>query len=270
MKIAIQGIRGSFHHIVAESYFDEGMDLVECLSFSEIPELIVTGKADAGVMAIENSIAGAILPNYALIEEYDLVITGEYYLTIHQHLMALEGQTIGDIREVLSHPMALLQCRRFLNKHPHLKLIEDKDTAEVARRIQEEKLKGVAAIAPKLAAEMYGLEVLESEIQTIKQNSTRFVIVQNKQAEKDTAINKASIKFEVANKKGCLGEVLTLFSKNNVNLTKIQSLPIIEKPWEYMFFADLEFATYKDYQGATQDLEGKVSKWKVLGEYRQS
>ena len=270
MKIAIQGIRGSFHHIAAEGYFGTDMDLVECLSFLEIPELIVEGKADVGIMAIENSIAGAILPNYALIEEFDLVITGEYYLTIHHQLMALEGQSLEDIEEVRSHPMALLQCRRFLQKHPHLKLIEDKDTAEVAKHIQQGKLKGVAAIAPKLSAEMYGLEIIASEIQTIKKNSTRFVILEYQPVTKDRSINKASIKFEVANKKGCLGEVLKQFSKNNVNLTKIQSLPIIEKPWEYMFFADLVFENYSDYQKAIKDIAGKVSECKVLGEYQQN
>jgi len=270
MQIAIQGIKGSFHHIVAERYYEKEAQLLECSSFSEIPELIIAGKADAGIMAIENSIAGAILPNYALIEEYNLMITGEYYLTIEHQLMALEGQSIADIKEVLSHPMALLQCRRYMQKYPHLKLIEDKDTAEVAMRIQQEQLKGVAAIAPKLAAEMYGLEIIASGIQTIKQNSTRFVVVEYQPALTNNSSNKASIKFEVANKKGCLGDVLNQFSKNNVNLTKIQSLPIIETPWEYMFFADLVYDTYSDYQNAMSDIKGKVTNCTVLGEYLQN
>ena len=269
-KIAIQGIKGSFHHIVADSYFGKDVNLVECLSFSEIPELILDGKVDAGVMAIENSIAGALLPNYALIEEYDLVIAGEYYLSIHHNLMGLKGQTIEDITEVLSHPMALLQCRAFFRNYPHIKLIEDKDTADVAKRIQDENISGVGAIASTMAADLYDLEILKSDIQTIKQNATRFVIVGQKPDEKDHSVNKASITFEVANKKGSLAEVLTAFSDNDVNLTKIQSLPIIEKPWEYRFFADLVFETFVDYQNAMKAIEGAVSNCKVLGEYLQS
>ena len=149
MKVAIQGIKGSFHEIVAKQYFGENIDLIECMSFTEIPVLLKSNEADSAVMAIENSIAGAILPNYSLIDEYDLNIEGEVYLNIHHHLMALENQTLTDIKEVWSHPMAILQCRKFFRDYPNIKLIEEKDTAEVAQRIQNEKLVGIAAIASK-------------------------------------------------------------------------------------------------------------------------
>jgi len=269
VKIAIQGIRGSFHHIVAESYFDEGMDLVECLSFSEIPELIVTGKADAGVMAIENSIAGAILPNYALIEEYDLVITGEYYLTIHQHLMALEGQSIDDIKEVLSHPMALLQCRRFLNKHPHLKLIEDKDTAEVARRIQEEKLKGVAAIAPKLAAEMYGLEMIGKSIETYKKNYTRFLVLDRAESPVNKEFDKVSLCFTLPHVVGSLHQVLAALALCKTNLTKIQSAPLLDSEFEYLFFVDFLLDENKDFESIINVIKKHTLELRILGTYKK-
>ena len=185
MKIAIQGIKGSFHHIVAEDFFGKDIELGECLSFTEIPVLLKNKEVDSAVMAIENSIAGAILPNYALIDEYDLSIKGEIYLKIHHHLMALEGQKLEDIKEVWSHPMAILQCRKFFRNHPHIKLVEESDTAEVAKRIQEQQIKGVAAIASKRAAEIYGLEVIRDDIQTIKENSTRFFVLNREKAHKN-------------------------------------------------------------------------------------
>lgn len=168
MRVAIQGIKGSYHHIVAEKYFGENIDLIECLSFSEMPELLHDQKAEVLIMAIENSIAGAILPNYALIDDQELTICGEFYLPIHHNLMALEGQKIEDIKEVYSHPMALLQCHKFFKDYPHIKLIEDKDTASVAQRIKKEGLMEVGAIASSLASETYELEILAPEIQTIK------------------------------------------------------------------------------------------------------
>ena len=175
MKIAIQGIRGSFHHIVAEKFFGEDIELAECMSFTEIPVLLKNDEVDSAVMAIENSIAGAILPNYALIDEYDLSIEGELYVNIHHHLMGLPGQDLSDIKEVWSHPMALLQCRKFFRERPEIKLVEEKDTAEVARRIQNEKISGVGAIASQRAANLFGLDILSNDIQTIKNNSTRFL-----------------------------------------------------------------------------------------------
>jgi prephenate dehydratase len=270
MKVAIQGIKGSFHHIVAEEYFGKNIDLVECMSFGEMPDLLHNKKAEVIVMAIENSIAGAILPNYALIDDHKLTICGEYYLPIHHNLMALDGQKIEDIKEVYSHPMALLQCHKFFNDFPHIKLIEDKDTAAVAKRIQDQKLMGVAAIAGSLAAEIYNLQIIAPEIQSIKDNATRFFILTNAENKKSVSANKASIKFITSNDTGSLAEVLTILAKHNLNLSKIQSMPVIETPWKYAFFADFIFDNYADYFNAIKEVKEKTEALKVLGEYSKS
>lgn len=270
MKIAIQGIKGSYHHIVAENYFGANNELIECMTFGEMPELVLNESVDVAVMAIENSIAGAILPNYALIDESDLVVSGEYFLPIHHNFMALGGQDISDIKEVYSHPMALLQCRKFFRQYPHIHLIEDKDTADVAKRIRDKQLKGVGAIASTLAAEIYDLSILASEIQTVKDNHTRFVIVEKKGKDLIEFPTKASLKFVLEDQSGSLGEVLMELAKHKVNLSKIQSLPIIEKPWEYAFFADLVFSDYIEYKNALKDIKAKVSSCKVLGEYKKN
>ena len=276
MKIAIQGIQGSFHHIVAERFFGRDIELAECMSFTDIPLLLKDDKVESAVMAIENSIAGAILPNYALIDEYDLSIEGEVYINIHHHLMALKGQDLSDIREVWSHPMALLQCRKFFREHPQIKLIEEKDTAEVARRIRRDNISGVAAVASKMASELFDLEIISSDIQTIKNNSTRFFILKkskNAPYHPSTVANikdKASIKFVTKHNKGSLAEVLDIFAKHDINLTKIQSLPIIESPWSYAFFIDLVIDDFVLYKNALHLLEKKVHHLKVLGEYHQN
>lgn len=269
MRVAIQGIKGSFHHIVAEQFFSKNIDLVECMSFSEMPKHLKKGKADTLVMAIENSIAGAILPNYALIDKYELNIIGEHYISIHQNLMSLNGQSINDIKEVYSHPMALLQCAYFFEKHSHIKLIEDHDTAEVAKRIQDKQLKGVGAIASTLAAKIYDLEIIAPEIQTIKNNATRFFILEKGKEVKNKKANKASIKFTASHKAGSLGAILADFGNNNVSLSKIQSMPVIETPWRYAFFADLIFDDYTNYQNSLNDILSKTESLKILGEYNK-
>jgi prephenate dehydratase len=270
MKVAIQGIKGSFHHIVAEQYFGKNIDLIECLSFSEMPDLLHDKRAEVVIMAIENSIAGAILPNYALIDDNKLTICGEHHLPIHHNLMALEGQKIEDIKEVYSHPMALLQCHKFFKDYPHIKLIEDRDTATVAKRINELKLKETGAIASKLAAKTYKLKILASEIQTIKGNATRFFILTNSKDKISVSANKASIKFITSHKTGSLAEILTVLAKHNLNLSKIQSIPVIETPWNYSFFADFIFESYADYYNALNEIKDKVEFLKVLGEYSKS
>lgn len=276
MKVAIQGIKGSFHHIVANKYFGEDIDLEECMSFTDIPVLLNEDKVDSAVMAIENSIAGAILPNYALIDEFELSIEGEVYVNIHHHLMALKGQKIGDIKEVWSHPMALLQCRKFFRDRPEIKLIEDKDTAEVAKRIQDNKIKGVAAVASKMASEMYDLDILEDDIQTIKNNSTRFFILKKNNdspyhpSKLGSVKDKASVKFITKHDAGSLAEILDIFGKHDLNLTKIQSLPIIDKPWNYAFFIDLVIDDFVLYKNALHLISKKVTQLKVLGEYHQN
>lgn len=268
-RIAIQGIKGSNHYQVAREYFGDQIDLVECLSFHGLVDQLLEGKADKGVMAIENSIAGSIIPNYALIYENKLHIIGEHYLNIHHHLMGLKGQALTDIREVRSHPMALLQCREYLKTQPHIKMVEDVDTAETALRIQEDQLLGIAAIAPRVAAELYDLEIIAPEIQTIKNNATRFIIVKtvNKELPREE-INKASLRFITDHKRGSLATVLNVMSDCNLNLTKIQSLPIIETPWKYAFFVDITFDAYEQFAKAKSLLQIMSEDFKVLGEYK--
>lgn len=267
--IAIQGAEGSNHHKVARDFYGDNIQLKECMSFDALVAHLLDGSATDGVMAIENTIAGSIIPNYALIDSNNLHIVGEEYLNIHHHLMALPGQTIKSIKEVWSHPMALLQCKEFFKKYPHIKLVEDVDTAEVAKRISKENIKGVAAIAPKIAAEIFGLEVLEDDIQTIKDNSTRFVIVQTqKPTIAPDIINKASLKFQLNHKRGSLAALLNVLSDCKMNLTKIQSLPVIETPWKYSFFVDVTFDQITDYQKLVKIIEIMAEEFKILGTYK--
>ena len=267
--IAIQGAEGSNHHKVARDVYGSSVALNECMSFDVLVQSLIDKSATYGVMALENTIAGSIIPNYALIDNHNLHITGENYLNIHHHLMALEGQTINDIKEVCSHPMALLQCKEFFKKHPHIKLVEDVDTAEVAKRISKNQLKGVAAIAPKIAAEIFGLKVIEDNLQTIKDNSTRFVFVQtNKPKINENEINKASIKFSLNHQRGSLAAILNAISDCHMNLTKIQSLPVIETLWKYAFFVDITFDNYKDYEKAIAIIKIMAEDFKVLGTYK--
>lgn len=271
LKIAIQGIKGSNHHQVANEYFGEHIDLVECLSFDSVIDSLIHGVADKGVMAIENSIAGSIIPNYALIDNHHLHVVGEHYLDIQHNLMALPGQSIEDIQEVYSHPMALLQCKEFFKKYPHIKLVEDKDTAEVADRINKNQLKNVGAIASVLAAEIFELDILARSIQTIKHNETRFAIVKRTNSEvPENEISKASLKFEANHKRGSLATILNVMSDCKLNLTKIQSLPIIDTPWKYAFFVDVTFSEYSDFKKAKSLIEIMGEGFKVLGEYKNA
>lgn len=270
-SVAIQGIKGSFHHLVSKDYFGEDVTIKECLSFDNTVGNLLEKKTDAAIMAIENSIAGSIIPNYALIDDHNLHIIGEYYLDIQHNLMALPNQDILDIMEVHSHPMALLQCKAFFKQYPHIKLVEDKDTADVARRISENKTKGVAAIASILAADIFELNILENSIQTIKHNETRFVIVKLTNSEIPKAeINKASIKFELEHSRGSLAAMLNVMSDCKMNLTKIQSLPKIETPWKYSFFVDVTFNDYKDYEKAIAIIKIMATDFKILGEYKNT
>ncbi|MFT4780496.1 MAG: prephenate dehydratase [Psychroserpens sp.] len=270
-KVAIQGVKGSFHHIVSQHYFDETILVDECMTFDAVIDSVLNGKSDAAIMAIENSIAGSIIPNYALIDTHDLYIVGEYYLDIQHHLMALPDQTIDDIKEVYSHPMALLQCKLFFKQYPHIKLIEDIDTAQVAQRIQDNKTRSIAAIASRMAAQLFDLDILCESIQTIKHNETRFFVVKTKNSEiPENKINKASIKFELEHKRGSLAAILNVLSDCKLNLTKIQSLPKIETPWKYAFFVDITFESYKDYDKAKSILKIMTQDFKVLGEYKNA
>ncbi|MFB9057096.1 prephenate dehydratase [Mariniflexile ostreae] len=269
--VAIQGIKGSFHHIVSLQYFENDVETIECLTFDAVVESLLSGESDAVIMALENSIAGSIIPNYALLDKNNLHIVGEHYLDIQHNFMALPGQGIEDIKEVYSHPMALLQCKAFFKQYPQIKLVEDKDTAEVSQRIQEGQLKGVGAIASVMAAEIFELDILAHSIQTIKNNETRFVIVKRTKTEGlDNDINKASIKFEANHKRGSLAAILNVLSDCKLNLTKIQSLPIIETPWKYAFFVDVTFESYSDFKKAKSLIEIMATGLKVLGEYKNA
>ncbi|MGB5402401.1 MAG: prephenate dehydratase [Robiginitalea sp.] len=271
VRVAIQGIKGSNHHQVADDYFKSEVELVECLSFHALVDALMGGKADQGVMAIENSIAGSIIPNYALVCENHLHIIGEHYLNIHHHLMALPGQEISDISEVRSHPMALLQCREYLKTQPHIKMVEDVDTAETAQRIRQQQLKGIAAIAPQMAATLYGLDIVARDIQTIPNNATRFIVVKttNKVLPREE-IDKASLRFITDHKRGSLATVLNVMSDCNLNLTKIQSLPVIETPWKYSFFVDVTFERHSDFEKAKSLISILTEDFQLLGEYKNA
>lgn len=270
-KIAIQGIQGSFHHLVAQQYYKEDVPVLECMSFAELTKSLVNGNASEGVMAIENSIAGSILPNYALIDENKLLVVGEHYIPIDMNLMVLPGQKLEDIKKVYSHPMALLQCKEFFKQYPHIKLIEDADTAEVARRIAEKESHKIAAVASKAAAKIFGLEILAESIHTKKSNATRFLILSTKKKEPNgDKIDKASLKFELESKRGSLVSVLNILRDFNLDMTKIQSMPIIETPWKYSFFIDVTFEKYEEFLKAVGILEVMTEQLTILGTYKNS
>lgn len=268
INVAIQGRLGSFHNIVANRYFGNNASLVLCDSFDQTVKELLEEKADLAVMAIENSIAGSIIPNYALIDQNNLKIVGEYELNINHNLMGLDGQSIKEIDEVFSHPMALLQCKSFFQNYPHIRLVESEDTAEEAHLISKDKLKKRGAIASKEAANIYNLTIYASSIQTIKNNITRFFIIQKKDSfVNEKKINKASLKFILDHQRGSLAAVLNVMSDCQLNLTKIQSLPVIETPGKYAFFVDVTFDDFSFYNKARKLIEIMASKFKILGEY---
>lgn len=271
-RIAIQGIRGAFHEIAAKKFFGETIELETCYSFPELFRSMDTAKADFGVVAIENSVAGTILPNYALLRNSNYEILGEVYLRIEHCLMALPDQSIDDIKEVHSHPMAIQQCQAYFEQYPHIRLVESADTAASAEWIQRKQLKGIAAIASELAAEQYNLEILASGIETNKRNFTRFlVIADSEQAStndwKSEMPNKASLCFNLGHQVGCLSQVLLVLSSHGMNLTKIQSSPIVGKEWEYFFHIDLAYDSYEQYRRSLDAIQHLVNELKILGEY---
>jgi len=267
MKVAIQGIQGSYHHQVAEQLYGK-VELLECSSFDQLAIAVAAGVVDKGVMALGNSIAGSILNNYALIKANALHITGEVYLTIEHQLMALKGQQLEDIQEVQSHPMALLQCKSYFRDFPEIKLVETDDTAAAAQRIMRDQKKGIAAIASITAAGLYNLDILASEIQDVTNNATRFVVVE-KEENHDENANKATINFVSSHEPGTLARILTIFGAQRINLTKIQSIPIIEKPFLYSFVADLEFDHLDQFRNAEQQIRPYIEQLDILGIYKR-
>jgi prephenate dehydratase len=271
-KIAIQGGAGAFHEIAALHYFgNENVEIVPTLTFRDLFKSLKHQHADYGIMAIENMLAGSILPNYQLLSESNMKIIGEIYLRIIQNLVALPGQTIDQITEVYSHPMAILQCQIFFEDYPYIRLIESLDTALSAKEIADKQLKGIGAISSTQAATKYGLEILNSSIETDKMNYTRFLILVDKEQEVtfEETVNKSSLHFALAHEIGSLAKILSIFSYFNINLTKIQSLPILGKEWEYFFYVDVEFSDYNMYKHALDSVKPFTSTLGVLGEYHK-
>ena len=268
-KVAIQGIKGSYHHKVAVDYFSNNIETLDCLSFDELVSSIVKNKCDVGVLAIENSIAGSIIPNYSLIDNSGLKVVGEYYINIDHQLLALQGKKIDDIEIISSHPMALLQCKDFIKQYPSITIIEAKDTAQVASEIQKGKIENMAAIASFEASKLYGLKVLKKNIQTIKNNETRFVIISKNSHDNNTEFDKASLKFVLSHKTGSLAKILNILSDYKLNLTKIQSLPVAEITWKYSFFVDTTFENIDNLKEALIKVEEHSESLKVLGIYKK-
>ncbi len=268
LPVAIQGYEGSFHQVAARSFYGKQVEILPCATFSEvIKEASSKKNTMGGIMAIENSIAGSILPNYNLLQKSSLHVSGEVYLQIDQHLMVNPGVKISDIKEVHSHPMALLQCTGYLNKHAW-RLVETEDTALSAKHVHQRKSKHIAAVAGSLAAELFGLKIISPNIHDVKNNYTRFLVLQQKETEVDGA-NKASINFHTDHAKGRLAEVLSLIADAGVNLSKLQSFPIAGSQFKYGFHADLEFDHLNQYNDVMKELKIRTEYLRVLGVYKK-
>lgn len=266
MKIAIQGIKGSYHDQVAVHLYEK-VSLLECTSFDLVATAVANSEVDCGIMAIGNSIAGSILPNYNLIKEHRLQIVGEYHLYINHQLMALPGQNINDIKEVHSHPMALLQCTSFFKQYPHVQLIETDDTAAAAYRIFRDQKQGVAAIASAHAAQLYHLNIINNQIQEVNNNATRFVVV-TAATTSIPAANKATIHFTAGHRPGSLAAILTKIAGLDINVSKIQSVPVIDQAFVFSFVADLEFEQQSQFDEALLEIGLLVESLQVLGIYK--
>ena len=266
-KVAIQGYEGSFHQIAARNYLGDDIEVAACDTFREVAQKVEDGEVEYGVMAIENSIAGSILPNLALLQNSNLQVIGETYLHIKQNLMVLPGVELKDIEEVHSHPMALLQCADYLDSRKW-KLIETEDTALSARRIAENKIRNAAAIAGELAADIYGLEIVAPDIHTIRNNYTRFQIIHKTHVNIHDDANKASLYFKTDHRHGSLMKVLREMEDSTINMTKLQSSPIPREPWHYMFHVDMEFDTLYDYNRVIERMKRITEELHVYGVYK--
>lgn len=270
LKVGIQGIRGSFHEMAAVKYFGmETIELVEKENFRALFKSLEQDESDFIVCAIENTLAGSLLPNYALLEKSGFSIVGETYLPIEQCIMALPGVKIENLEQVWSHPIALLQCEDFLSEYPHILPVEKKDTADCARAVSANQLKNVGAIAAKGAAEMYGLQILFSNIQTHKLNFTRFLVIKKRPDLRTEENNKASVSLQLADEPGTLLKVLEICKAYNVNLTKIQSIPIIGKPYTYFFHFDMEWQPGTDFAAFFKAIEPKTEALRIMGIYKR-
>lgn len=266
-RVAIQGIKASFHEEAAYKFFGRDIETVECNSFKQTCDVLDDDKADYVVMAIENSIAGSLLPNYTLIREYNFAVVGEVYLPIQLHLLALPGVKFEDIKVATSHPIAIRQCVDFFEEFPQIQVIEGNDTAACAKKIKDGQLKDTVAIANALAAETYGLDIIERRIESNKKNFTRFLILQKSKTETVKGINKASICFQVGHHVGALAQVLQIFAELNVNLTKIQSMPVLGRRNEYYFYVDIEWKNIVNYDTAIRKVLKFTVNFNIMGEY---
>ncbi len=266
-RIAIQGFEGCFHQVAARQYFGSDVEVIPCATFKDVIKAAINKKESEGaVMAIENSIAGSILPNYTLLQKSNLVITGEVYLPIKQHLLVNPGVKLEDIKEVHSHPIAILQCMQYLEKFSW-KLIETEDTALSAKHIHQHKSKHIAGIAGKLAADLFDLEIAAPNIHTMKNNYTRFLVLQREAVPVENA-NKASVNFNTDHSRGSLAKVLTKIADQGINLSKLQSFPIPGTNFKYSFHADMEFESVEDFNIAMKSIKPLTEEIKIYGVYR--
>jgi len=274
-RVTIQGVAGCFHDAAAREFFKgEDIEAVECDTFPQLFETLSCDASMLGIVAIENTIAGSLLQNHELLRLSNLQIIGEQKLRISHVLAALPGQSIDQLSEANSHPIALMQCEQFLRRHPNLKMIEKFDTAGSAKEIAEKQLSGHAAICGEYAAKLYGLNILEKGIETNKRNFTRFLIladpvIASEFKPREESLNKSSIVFTLPHTQGALSKVLTIFSFYDINLSKIQSMPIIGREWEYRFYIDLTFDSYVRYRQSIDAVRPLMNDFKILGEYKE-
>lgn len=272
-RVTIQGVAGCYHDAAAREYFNgEEITTIPCDSFPLMFESLDNDASLIGILAIENTIAGSLLQNHELLRRSNLQIVGEHKMRISHVLAALPGQSIDDLSEVNSHSMALMQCEQYLHRHPNLKMVEKFDTAGAAKEIAEKHLSGHAAVCGEYAANLYGLNVLERGIETNKRNFTRFLIiadplVANELRPRSEELNKSSLVFTLPHTNGALSKVLTIFSFYDINLSKIQSLPIIGREWEYRFYVDLTFDSYVRYRQSIDAVRPLINDFRILGEY---
>lgn len=269
-RIAIQGISASFHDIAARKLFGSEIEIVECKSFKDTCEALKHGKSDVVIMAIENSLTGSLLQNYTLLSNYKFKIIGEVLIRIQMDLLVYPGVKFNQIEFIRSHPVALQQCRDFIdNLSSSVKVIESSDTASAAQLILKNKLFNNAAIAGPLVAETYGLDIIRESIEDNKKNFTRFIAI-SKEGNYSVDNNKASLSFELGHYVGALVDVLQIFKNHNINLSKIQSLPVVGKPYEYCFHVDIDWIDYADYESAIHKVLKHVAFLNVLGEYKKA
>ena len=267
-RIAIQGYKGCFHEQAARLFYDEQIDIVECDTFEGLFDAMAQGRADAAIMAIENTVSGGLLHNFELLRQKGVPVKGEVYIRIEQNLMALPGQRLEDIHEVRTHYMAINQTRPFFERNcPWIKLVESEDTAKSAAELAASGQKGVGAVASSLAAQLYGLEILAPGIETYKQNFTRFLVLDPGLSVPEEKMDKALLCFTLPHKPGSLAQILTILSFYDMNLTRIQSLPIPGREWQYFFYADIKFTDRVRYRQALSAVRPLIEDFQILGEY---